>query len=67
MGGGKNKMFYHFRNVTGTFPMSGTKAAPANAEDEQDLVDNLQAHKTELYKDFIKEKAVPRPGVSFFV
>lgn len=67
VGGGKNKMFYHFRNVTGAFPMSGKNPAPTNTEDEQALVDDLQAHKTELYKDFIKEKAIPRPGVSFFL
>eukprot|EP00560_Eucampia_antarctica_P002005 CAMPEP_0197834430 /NCGR_PEP_ID=MMETSP1437-20131217/22347_1 /TAXON_ID=49252 ORGANISM="Eucampia antarctica, Strain CCMP1452" /NCGR_SAMPLE_ID=MMETSP1437 /ASSEMBLY_ACC=CAM_ASM_001096 /LENGTH=315 /DNA_ID=CAMNT_0043439097 /DNA_START=33 /DNA_END=980 /DNA_ORIENTATION=+ len=63
VGGGKGKMFYHFRNVTGAFPMSGIKAAPTTPEEEQALVDDLQAHKTELYKDLIKAKAVPRPGV----
>jgi HAD superfamily hydrolase (TIGR01509 family) len=65
VGGGKGKMFYHFRNTTGAFPTSdnGAKAAPTNAEEEQALVDALQAHKTELYKDLIEEKATPRPGV----
>jgi HAD superfamily hydrolase (TIGR01509 family) len=63
VGGGKNKMFYHFRNVTKTFPVSGDKSAPTTAEEEQALVDDLQDHKTELYKDLIKEKAIPRPGV----
>jgi len=63
VGGGKNKMFYHFRNVTKAFPVSGDKPAPKTTEEEQALVDDLQDHKTELYKDLIKEKAVPRPGV----
>jgi HAD superfamily hydrolase (TIGR01509 family) len=63
VGGGKPKMFYHFRNTTGQFPMSGEKPAPATQEDQQALIDALQAHKTEIYKDFIAEKAVARPGV----
>lgn len=63
VGGGKGKMFFHFRNTTGVFPMSGDKPAPTTAEEEQSLVDSLQAHKTELYKDLIAEKAVARPGV----
>ena len=65
VGGGKNKMFFHFRNTTAAFPTSedGEKPAPATEEEEQALVDALQAHKTELYKDLIKEKATPRPGV----
>lgn len=63
VGGGKGKMFYHFRNFTGQFPMAGDKPAPATPEEEQAFVDALQARKTELYKDLIAEKAVPRPGV----
>ena len=63
VGGGKGKMFYHFRNYTGSFPMAGTTPAPTTPETQQDLVDRLQARKTELYKDLIAEKAVPRPGV----
>lgn len=63
VGGGKGKMFFHFRNTTGAFPMSGDKPAPATPEEEQALVDALQTHKTELYKELIAEKAVPRPGV----
>ena len=63
VGGGNGKMFFHFRNTTGAFPMSGDKRAPTTPEEEQALVDALQAHKTELYKDLIVEKAVPRPGV----
>jgi len=63
VGGGKGKMRYHFRNYTGQFPMVGEDAAPSTTEDEESLVDKLQAHKTEIYKDLIAEKAVARPGV----
>jgi len=65
VGGGKGKMFYHFRNTTGAFPTAegGLKAAPETQEEQQTLIDTLQAHKTELYKDLIAEKASPRPGV----
>ncbi|EJK61435.1 hypothetical protein THAOC_18080 [Thalassiosira oceanica] len=64
VGGGKNKMFYHFRNTTKAFPtFDGGTAAPANPEEEQELVDRLQARKTDLYKELIAEKATPRPGV----
>ncbi|KAL7475300.1 hypothetical protein ACHAW6_001221 [Cyclotella cf. meneghiniana] len=63
VGGGKNKMFYHFRNTTGVFPASGKKPAPTTPQEEQDLVDRLQARKTELYKELIAEKAEARPGV----
>mmetsp|Transcript_50494 Transcript_50494/g.107554 ORF Transcript_50494/g.107554 Transcript_50494/m.107554 type:complete len:312 (-) Transcript_50494:964-1899(-) len=64
VGGGKNKMFFHFRNTTGEFPTSEDgKPAPTTPEGEQDLVDRLQARKTNLYKDLIAEKASPRPGV----
>lgn len=65
VGGGKNKMFFHFRNTTGAFPTSqkGSVPAPTTADEEQALIDALQENKTNLYKDLIKEKAVPRPGV----
>lgn len=63
VGGGKGKMFFHFRNTTGAFPMAGDKPAPTTPDEEQALVDALQAHKTELYKQLIAEKALPRPGV----
>jgi len=43
VGGGKNKMFYHFRNTTKAFPtFEGGTAAPANPDEEQELVDRLQ-------------------------
>jgi len=65
VGGGKGKMFYHFRNTTGAFPTSegGSKPAPQTPDEEQALIDSLQDNKTELYKDLIEEKAVPRPGI----
>jgi len=67
VGGGKGKMFYHFRNTTGAFPISDvggtTQAAPETPEEQQALIDSLQDNKTELYKSLIEEKAVPRPGV----
>ena len=63
VGGGKPKMFYHFRTTVGKFPMSGAKSAPETPEDQQALIDALQAHKTEIYRTFIEEKASPRPGV----
>lgn len=56
-------MFYHFRNTTGTFPMQGDEPAPSTAEEQEALIDALQTHKTELYKELIAKKAVPRPGV----
>lgn len=57
-------MFFHFRNTTGAFPTSnGNDPAPKTPQEEQDLVDKLQARKTELYKDLIAEKAEARPGV----
>lgn len=58
-------MFYHFRNTTCCFPTSegGSKPAPVTQEEQQALIDALQAHKTDLYKELIEEKATPRPGV----
>jgi HAD superfamily hydrolase (TIGR01509 family) len=67
VGGGKGKMFYHFRNTTGAFPTfvqeGKVMSAPQTQDEQQALIDNLQAHKTELYKELIAEKAAPRPGV----
>jgi HAD superfamily hydrolase (TIGR01509 family) len=63
IGGGKPKMNFHFRNTTGQFPMVGGRPAPATLEEELKLIDDLQTHKTQIYKDFIEERAVPRPGV----
>lgn len=63
VGGGKPKMFFHFRNTTGQFPHVNGDAPPETLEEQQALIDRLQAHKTAIYRDFIEEKAVPRPGV----
>jgi HAD superfamily hydrolase (TIGR01509 family) len=63
VGGGKPKMFYHFRTTVGQFPKSAGKPAPETQEEQQALIDALQAHKTEIYRTYIEEKAVPRPGV----
>lgn len=63
VGGGKPKMFFHFRNTTGKFPLVDGNPAPVTQEEQQSLIDDLQAHKTQIYRDFIEEKAVPRPGV----
>jgi HAD superfamily hydrolase (TIGR01509 family) len=63
VGGGKPKMFFHFRTTTGKFPMVADKPAPETAEEQQALIDDLQEHKTEIYRTYIEEKAVPRPGV----
>jgi HAD superfamily hydrolase (TIGR01509 family) len=64
VGGGKPKMHFHFKETMGgKYPMSGDKVAPATDEEQVALVDALQAHKTNLYRDLIEEKAVPRPGV----
>jgi HAD superfamily hydrolase (TIGR01509 family) len=56
-------MFFHFRNTTGAFPMVGDNPPPATLAEQQDLIDDLQAHKTDIYKTYIEEKAVCRPGV----
>jgi HAD superfamily hydrolase (TIGR01509 family) len=43
--------------------MVGDQASPATQQEQQELIDKLQAHKTNIYKEFIEEKAIPRPGV----
>mmetsp|Transcript_26149 Transcript_26149/g.38727 ORF Transcript_26149/g.38727 Transcript_26149/m.38727 type:complete len:330 (+) Transcript_26149:136-1125(+) len=63
VGGGKNKMFFHFRNTTKAFPTSKASSIPETQEEQQALIDALQENKTNIYKAFIQEKAVPRPGV----
>ena len=63
IGGGIPKMNFHFRNTTGQFPMVGEKSAPSTLEEETKLIDDLQTHKTQIYKTFIEEKAVARPGI----
>lgn len=69
VGGGKGKMFFHFRNTTKAFPESIDQktgevvAIPQTPEEQQALIDALQENKTNLYKELISAKAVPRPGV----
>ncbi|KAL3943129.1 MAG: hypothetical protein SGBAC_002778 [Bacillariaceae sp.] len=64
IGGGKPKMFFHFRETMGgKFPMAGDSPAPETDEEQQALIDSLQDHKTGIYQSFVEEKAVPRPGV----
>jgi len=64
VGGGKGKMFFHFRNTTKEFPTSNLLgSAPSTPEEEQKLIDAIQLRKTDMYKDLIQEKAVARPGV----
>ena len=65
VGGGKPKMHFHFRETMGgRYPSSKDMPSPPQTEEEQiALVDALQAHKTELYKQLVSEKAEPRPGV----
>jgi HAD superfamily hydrolase (TIGR01509 family) len=63
VGGGKPKMFYHFRNTTGAFPMVGDKPAPVTQEEQQALIDVLQDFKTDHYKTLLATEAKARPGV----
>jgi len=63
IGGGKPKMFFHFRNTTKQFPMVGSQPPPSTPEAQQALINKLQTHKTSIYRDFVAEQAVPRPGV----
>lgn len=63
VGGGKPKMFFHFRNTTGAFPMQGIKAAPTTVEEQQALIDALQEFKTTQYKLLLETQAKTRPGV----
>lgn len=43
--------------------MVGSKAAPATAKEQQALIDDLQAFKTDTYKKLVESTAKPRPGV----
>ena len=65
VGGGKPKMHFHFRETMGgKYPSSKDMPSPPQTEEEQAaLVDALQAHKTELYKQLVSENAEARPGV----
>jgi len=64
VGGGKPKMFFHFRTTTeGKFPMADNDPAPTTPEAQQALIDKLQEHKTAIYRGLVEDKAVTRPGV----
>jgi HAD superfamily hydrolase (TIGR01509 family) len=63
VGGGKPKMFFHFTNTTNAFPKVGDQPPPATLEEQQALVDKLQAFKTTTYKSMLETTAKPRPGV----
>lgn len=63
VGGGKPKMFYHFRNTTKSFPQVGGKPAPATVDEQQFLIDELQAFKTDHFKSLLETEAKARPGV----
>ena len=56
-------MFFHFRNTTKSFPQVGGKAAPSTPEEQQRLIDELQAFKTNHYKKLVATEAKARPGV----
>jgi HAD superfamily hydrolase (TIGR01509 family) len=63
VGGGKPKMFYHFRNTVKAFPSVGPNPPPQTAEEQQHLIDKLQEWKTNHYKTLLATEAKPRPGV----
>lgn len=64
VGGGKPKMFFHFRTtMNGKFPTQGDKPAPESEEEKQSLIDELQDYKTNEFKRLVEEEAEPRPGV----
>jgi len=59
-------MKYHFTTTTGgVWPTSenGKVPAPRNDHEQQELIDDLQENKTDIYKRMIGEMAKPRPGV----
>ncbi|KAL3920870.1 MAG: hypothetical protein SGARI_006836 [Bacillariaceae sp.] len=56
-------MNFHFRNTTGQFPMVGDSPAPSTPQGESKLIDDLQEHKTAIFKSLVEEKAVARPGI----
>lgn len=65
IGGGKPKMFFHFREtMNGKFPTQGDNiAAPKTEAEQQTLIDSLQSFKTKHYQNLLETKAIPRPGV----
>lgn len=63
VGGGKPKMHHFFKNTAQTYPEVGGKPAPVSVEEQEALVDELQAFKTDYYKTLLATEAVARPGV----
>jgi phosphoglycolate phosphatase-like HAD superfamily hydrolase len=63
VGGGKPKMFFHFRNTTKAFPMVGDKKVPETENDQQALIDQVQAFKTDYFKTLLETEGKARPGV----
>jgi HAD superfamily hydrolase (TIGR01509 family) len=63
VGGGKPKMFFHFRNTSKAFPMVGDKKVPETENDQQALIDQLQAFKTDYFKTLLETEGKARPGV----
>ncbi|KAJ8608443.1 hypothetical protein CTAYLR_009597 [Chrysophaeum taylorii] len=64
VGGGKPKMRYHFTQEVGAWPvvLGGARPQPANDEQGEALIDDLQDYKTECYKKLV-DTAHPRPGI----
>lgn len=63
VGGGKPKMFFHFRNTSKAFPMVGDKKVPETENDQQALIDQVQAFKTDYFKTLLETEGKARPGV----
>lgn len=63
VGGGKPKMFWHFRNTAQAFPMAGQRPAPATLDEQEELIDAVQTWKTNRYKELLENEAKARPGV----
>jgi HAD superfamily hydrolase (TIGR01509 family) len=69
VGGGKPKMFYHFRNTVQAFPTwvdvdnGSQQPAPSTLAEQQRLIDILQDYKTAHFVTLLETEAVPRPGV----
>lgn len=66
VGGGKPKMFWHFRNTAQAFPDHGPhpqQPAPSTPEEQQGLIDALQDCKTKHFQSLLQQDAEARPGV----
>mmetsp|Transcript_16471 Transcript_16471/g.24728 ORF Transcript_16471/g.24728 Transcript_16471/m.24728 type:complete len:288 (-) Transcript_16471:10687-11550(-) len=68
VGGGKPKMWYHFKTEIGEWPSSRwpgkdkVTPPPVSSEEKNALIDALQDYKTEQYQ-IIATSAQPRPGI----